>query len=71
MPMNYRDQAIALLAKGYSEEFAEFVRGDDRIHDLMNDLASEFVEKNIPIVDEDSAYDVAFELIMSTTVKTV
>ena len=69
--MNYRDNAIRLLAQGYSEEFAEYASGDERLHELMMDLASEFVEKNIPIVDEEAGIDVACELLMNTTVTKV
>ena len=69
--MNNRDHAIALLAKGYSEEFADYLRENDRVADLVQELASEFVEKNIPIVDEDASTDVAMELVMSVTMKTV
>jgi hypothetical protein len=69
--LNYRDNAIRLLAAGYAEDFAEFAAGHDKVHELMMDLASEFVESNIPIVDEDAAHDVAYELLMSTTVTKV
>jgi len=71
MTVNTRDQAIILLAQGFTEDFVEFVRGNERMVELMQELASEFVEKNIPIVDEEAAFDVACELLMSTTVKAV
>jgi hypothetical protein len=35
------------------------------------DLASEFVEANVPVVSEDSQIDLAAELIMSITVTKV
>ena len=69
--INYRDNAIRLLAQGYASEFAEFCAGDDRMHELMQDLATEFVDRNIPIVDEDASVDTAFELLMNVTVKEV
>ena len=69
--LNNRDNAIRLLAKGFMAEFCEFCAGDDRVHELMMDLAGEFVEKNIPIVNEDDATDVAMELLMNTTVTKV
>ena len=50
--LNRRDEAIRLLAQGFSEEFAEFMAGNEKVHDLMMDLASQFVDENIPIVDE-------------------
>ena len=71
MTLNYRDNAIRLLANGYSEEFAEFCAGDERMHEMMLELASEFVEQNIPIVDEEAANDVAVELLMGVTCRPV
>ena len=68
MSLNVRDNAIRLLAAGFTEEYVEFCAGDERMHELMMDLAAEFVEKNIPIVDEEASYDVAAELIMNVTV---
>ena len=69
--MNRYDEAIRRLSDGFSSEFAEFCAGDERIHELMMDLASEFVQVNIPVVSEESQIDVASELIMSITVTKV
>ena len=71
MTMNYHDEAIRRLADGFSSEFAEFCAGDERMHELMMDLASEFVESNIPVVKEDDQIDLASELLMSVTVTKV
>ena len=68
---NHYNEAIRRLADGFSSEFAEFCAGDERIHEIMMELASEFVETNIPVVSEDSQHDVATELLMSITVRTV
>ena len=59
------------MADVYSEDFAEFCAGDERLHELMMDLASEFVEANVPIVSEHSQIDLASELLMSTTVRAI
>ncbi len=69
--MNRYDEAVRRLADGFSSEFAEFCAGDERVHELMMDLASEFVEENIPVVSEDSQIDLAAELIMSISVTKV
>jgi len=69
--LNRRDEAIRRLADGFKGEFAEFCAGDERMHELMMDLASEFVEQNIPITDEDASTDVAYELFMNITVREV
>ena len=65
------DEAIRKLADGFSDNFAEMVAGDERVHELMMELASEFVAEEMPIVSEDSQIDVAAELIMSITVTKV
>ena len=62
--MSNRDRAIDLLAEGFATEFAETVSADDRFHELIQDMADEFVSKNIPITDEDAHYDVAYALCM-------
>ena len=65
------DEAVRRLATGFSDEFAEFCSGDERMHELMMDLAAVFVTENIPVVSEDSQHDVAMELIMNITVRPV
>ena len=71
MNLNLRDEAIRRLANGFSAEFAEEVAGDERFHDLLMEIASEFVSKNIPIVDEDTETDVSYELMMRVTAREV
>ena len=67
----YTQEAIRLLAQGFSSQFAEQITGDERMHELLMELASEFVENNIPIVKEDDQIDMAAELLMSVTVREV
>ena len=67
----YTQEAIRLLAQGFSSQFAEQIAGDERMHELMMELASEFVETNIPIIKEDDQIDLAAELLMSVTVREV
>jgi hypothetical protein len=71
MTLNKYDEAIRLLANGFADNFAEEVAGDERVHELMMTLAEEFVEKNIPIISEESQIDMAAELIMNITVTKV
>ena len=71
MAINKYDEAVRKLASTYAEDFAEQIAGDERVHELMMELASEFVEKEIPVVSEDSQTDLAIELLMSVTVRTV
>jgi hypothetical protein len=69
--INRYDEAIRRLATGFSDEFAEFCAGDERVHELLMDLAAVFVTENIPVVSEDSQLDVAMELIMNVTIRPV
>ena len=69
--MNHYDEAIRRLSEGFSSEFAEFCAGHEMMHDLMMDLATEFVETNVPIVKEDDQVSLASELLMSVTVTKV
>ena len=69
--LNLHDEAIRRLADGYKEEFAEVVAADERFHELLMELSSEFVAENLPIVSEDDATDMAYELMMRVTTKSV
>ena len=62
---------IRNVADSFSSEFAEFCAGDERMHDMMMTLADEFVAQEAPVLDEDTATDVACELIMGVTVTSV
>ena len=69
--LNKRDEAIRNLANGFSSQFAETVGADERFHDLLMELAEEFVAAEIPIVDSDSVTDLACELMMRVTTREV
>ena len=69
--MNKYDEAVRKLADGFSEMFAETVAADERFHDLLMEMADEFVTAEIPVVSEDSATDLAAELMMRVTTKKV
>ena len=71
MGLNMRDEAIRRLADGFADEFNEAVAADERFHDLLMELAGEFVSKNIPIVDEDTETDVSYELMLRVTTSRV
>ena len=68
MALNKYDEAVRLMATGFADRFAEQIAGDERMQDLLMDLASEFVEKEMLIISEDSQTDLAMELIMNITV---
>ena len=69
--LNRHDEAIRRLATGFSSEFAEFCAGHEKMHEVMMELASEFIDTNIPIVNEDDATDLGAELLMGITLREV
>ena len=62
---------IRKVADSFSSEFAEFCAGDERMHELMMELAGEFMVSEAPVLDEETQTDVACELIMSVTITKV
>ena len=50
-------KSLQLLRDGFMIELTEKIYSDERFTELMMDLTSEFVEQNIPIVDEDLKTD--------------
>ena len=55
-------KSLQLLRDGFKNEFSEFVYEDPRMTDLLMELSSEFVEDNIPLVDEDHRVELAMML---------
>ena len=55
-------KSLRLLCDGFKDEFAGDVYADPRMTELLHELVSEFVESNIPVVDEDHKIELAFML---------
>lgn len=55
-------KSLKLLRDGFKDEFADFVYADPRMTDLLQELSSEFVDANIPLVDEDNQIELAMML---------
>ena len=55
--MNQTYKSLQLLRDGFMTELTEKIYSDDRFTNLMMDLTQEFVEENIPLVDEDHQID--------------
>ena len=55
-------KSLKLLRNGFKIEFATFVYSDERMTDLLQQLSSEFVESNVPVVDEDNQQELALML---------
>ena len=56
-------KSLKLLRDGFKNEFATFAYADQRMTDLLHELVSEFVESNIPVVDEDNQMELALMLL--------
>ena len=58
-------RSLRLLRDGFKSDFATFAYADERMTTLLAELASEFVDANIPVVDEDNQVELAMLLIES------
>ena len=61
-------RSLRLLRDGFKSDFATFAYSDERMTTLLAELATEFVDTNIPIVDEDVEVDLAMMLIESVDI---
>ena len=61
-------RSLRLLRDGFKSDFATFAYADERMTVLLQQLASEFVDANIPIVDEDVEVDLALMLMESVDI---
>jgi hypothetical protein len=58
-------RSLRFLCNGFKSDFATAVFSDERTIDLFSQLASEFVDANIPVVDEDNRIELAMLLLES------
>ena len=61
-------KSLRLLCNGFKSEFATSVFADERTTELFAQLASEFVQTNIPVIDEDNQMELAMMLLESLDV---
>jgi len=61
-------KSLQLLRDGFITELTENIYSDERFTQLIMDLTSEFVEQNIPIVDEDLKMDLSLMMMESIKV---
>jgi hypothetical protein len=61
-------RSLRLLRDGFKGDFATFAYADERMTVLLQQLAAEFVDANIPIVDEDVEVDLALMLMESVDI---
>ena len=61
-------RSLRLLRDGFKSDFATFAYADERMTVLLQQLAAEFVDANIPIVDDDVEIDLALMLMESVDI---
>lgn len=61
-------KSLKLLCNGFKSDFATFAFDDERMTELLMELASEFVEANIPVVDEYNRTELAMMMMESLDV---
>ena len=50
------------------EQLADYIYSDERMTDLLHELVSEFVDTNIPIIDEDVRIELAMMMLDTVTI---
>ena len=58
-------KSLQLLSNGFKNEFAASVFADMRMTELLMELSTEFVDANIPVVDEENQVELALMLMES------
>ena len=56
-------KSLKLLRYGFKNELATFIFADERTTQLFAELISEFVEANIPVVDDENQMELAMMLL--------
>ena len=62
MTADLRTRALLLLSEGFKREFAVHVYESEQFTDLVHELVIDFIEANIPIVDEDDKCELGMML---------
>ena len=58
-------KSLQLLRDGFKNELATYVYADERMIELLMELVSDFVETNIPVIDEYNRTELAMMLMES------
>ena len=56
-------KSLKLLCDGFKNELATFLFSDERTTELFAQLISEFVETNIPVVDDENQMELSMMLL--------
>lgn len=63
--MKNQNKALHLLRDGFKEQFAISVFDSEKFSDLLMELSTDFVDENIPIVDDELKLEMALLLMES------
>jgi hypothetical protein len=58
-------KSLKLLRDGFKSEFATFAYADQRMTELLMELSTEFVDANIPVVDDENQMELSMMLLES------
>ena len=58
-------KSLKLLRDGFKNEFATFASADMRMTELLHELATEFVDANIPVVGDENQIELSMMLMES------
>ena len=61
-------KSLRLLRDGFKEQLVDYIYSDERTTDLLHELVSEFVDNNIPIIDEDIRIELAMMMLDTVTI---
>ena len=67
--MENTTKSLQLLRDGFMSELVEKIYSDERFTETLMVLTEEFVEDNIPIVDEDLKHDLALMMMESISLR--
>ena len=56
-------KSLKLLRDGFKNEFATFAFADMRMTELLHELSIEFVDANIPVVDDENQMELSMMLL--------
>ena len=52
-------KSLKVLRDGFKRDFANYVYCDERFTDLLQELSTDFVQSNIPVIDDDNQTELA------------
>ena len=63
-------KALQLLAQGFKNDLAKSIYEDEKFTELMMELSFKFVEDNVPVVEEETQYELALMLMETLNLST-